>query len=80
MLWRRVGGDQILFTVADAVVVLPPSQFARIDRDMRAGDMIVNTDLRATQAGEKRLGLVGASFAIGIGFAVIDPLCQEARM
>ena len=40
--------------------------------------MVVDADLGAANAGEKRLGVIGASAFVGIGPFVIDPLRQKA--
>ena len=41
---------------------------------------MMDADFRAAKAAEKALRLIGASEAVRIAFAVIDPLGQEARM
>jgi hypothetical protein len=50
--------------VTHASVVFPPSHFAGIGRQVRPGDMMVNTDFGAAQAREKRLRLIGVGYAL----------------
>jgi hypothetical protein len=80
MLQSSACSHQILFTVANAAVVLAPRHFTGVGWQVRTGDVVVNADFSAAQAGEKRLRLTGADLAVRISFAVIDPLRQEARM
>lgn len=55
------GGDhQELFAIADAAAVLPPSHFASVSGEIRAGDMMMSADLCAAKAGEVAFRVVGA--------------------
>jgi hypothetical protein len=64
MLKGSVSSHQILFAVAGAAVILAPSHFAGIGRQIWTGNIVMNADLSATQAREKRLRLIGASLAV----------------
>jgi len=61
---RGIRSHQILFAIVDTAVVLAPSHFARVGGQIRASNVMVNTDLGAAQAGEERLSLIGASVAV----------------
>ena len=78
MRQRRVDDDQILLAVGNAAVVLAPRHFCGVRVQVRAGDMMVNADLGATDAREKRLSVIRASAAVAVRLLMIDPLRQIA--
>ena len=80
MLRRRRDDRAVLFAVRHAAVVFSPIHFGRVGCEIRPRDMMMCADFRATQAGEKRLGHIRAAFAVTIREAVIDALCDVARM
>lgn len=77
---RRIGRHKVLDTVALATVILAPSHLASIGAKVGAADTMVHTHLSATEAREKRFGLIGASLAVAVALAVIDALRQEASV
>src|SRR5207237_571679 len=77
---RGVRRHEVLHTVADPPIVLPPSHFPRIRVEVGTGNVMVNADFGATDAREKRLGLIGASLTVGIANRVVDALCQITSM
>ena len=70
--WGESRGDHLLPLRWTPV---PATQIPR-----QPGDVMVDTNLSAAKAREKRLRLIGAGLTVRIAFAVIDPLRQEARM
>ena len=57
-----------------AAHVLAPRHFAGILAEMRPGDMVMLTNLRASQPGDIAFGLVAVAGAIfAVGFRMIDP-------
>lgn len=52
----RVGDDQVLLAVADAAVVLAPYHFVGIGVEVRAGEVVVNANLRAAGLARRRSG------------------------
>jgi hypothetical protein len=43
-----------------------------------AADVVVRSDLCATEAGEEAFGLIGVNAVVRIGFLMVDALGQEA--
>ena len=70
----------IKFRVAVAAHVFAPRHFAGILAKMRPGDMVMLTNLRASQPGDIAFGLVRAGAIFAVGFPMIDPLHFKARM
>jgi hypothetical protein len=58
---RRCRDHKILFAIRHAAMILAPSDFAGISRQIRAGDMMMLANFGATEAREIRLRLVRAS-------------------
>ena len=75
---RRLGSHKVLLTVRHPAVILALRHLARVGREIRPGDVVVDADLGAAQAGEERLGLISAGFAVAVGLLVVDALRQEA--
>jgi hypothetical protein len=50
MAHRQTGDHLKLLAVRDAAVIFTPRHFVRVDREVRASDMVVRADLRAPQA------------------------------
>jgi hypothetical protein len=44
------GGHEVLLTIRDAAVILAPSHFGRVSRDVRTGDMMMNSDFGTPDA------------------------------
>ena len=64
-----------------AAPVFAPRHFAGILAEMRPGDMVMLTNLRASQPGDIAFGLVsGAGAIFAVGFPMIDPLHFKGRM
>jgi len=63
-----------------AAHVFAPRHFAGILAEMRPGDMVMLTNLRASQPGDIAFGLVRAGAIFAVGFPMIDPLHFKARM
>ena len=63
-----------------AAHVFAPRHFAGILAEMRPGDMVMLTNLRASQPGDIAFRLVRAGTILAVGFAMIDPLHFKARM
>ena len=80
MRQRRVDGNQILLAIVTATIVLSPSHFVGVGREVRPGDMMMNADLSAAEAREEALGLVRASFVVAVAVLMIDALRQIAGM
>jgi hypothetical protein len=55
-------------------------RFTGILAEMRPGDMVMLTNLRASQPGDIAFRLVRAGAILAIGFPMIDPLHFKARM
>lgn len=70
------GHHQVLLSVAHAAAILAPRHFASIGGKVLAADVMVNANLSAAQAREKRLRLVRASRAIRIAFLMVDAARQ----
>lgn len=66
--------------VADPAIVLTPRHLGGIGVEVRAGNMMVNANFRASEAAEEAFRHVRASFAVRIGFAVVDALRQIPGM
>ena len=63
-----------------AAHVFAPRHFAGILAEMRPGDMVMLTNLRASQPGDIAFRLVRAGAILAVGFPMIDPLHFKARM
>ena len=63
-----------------AAHVFAPRHFAGILAEMRPGDMVMLTNLRASQPGDIAFGLVRAGAIFALGFPMIDPLHFKDRM
>lgn len=63
-----------------AAQIFAPRHFARILAEMRPGDRVMPTNLRASQSRDIAFRLVGAGAVLAVGFAMIDPLHFKARM
>jgi len=63
-----------------AAHVFAPRHFAGILAEMRPGDMMMLTNLRASQPGDIAFRLVRAGTILAVGFPMIDPLHFKARM
>ena len=55
-------------------MILAPSHFSRVSFQIRAGDMVVSANFRATQARKEALGLVRASLAVAVALLMVDAL------
>lgn len=73
----RVRSHKVLLTIRHAAVVLAPRHFLAVGLEVRAGDMVVDADFSAADAGEEALGSVRASLFGRIALLVIDTLGQE---
>ena len=72
---------RIGFPVASRRIVFEPRHFAGILAEMRPGDMVMLTNLRASQPGDIAFpGLVRAGAIFAVGFPMIDPLHCKGRM
>src|SRR6185437_15584428 len=80
MLRDRACGNQILLAVADAAVVLAPIHLGGVRSEIWASNFVVDADFRATQAGEKRLRLIGVRLGRRIRLAMIDLLREVPGM
>ena len=80
MRQRRAHDQAVLLAVADAAVILAPIHFSGVGRQIRAGDLVMNADLRAAQTGEEAFRLIGRSAVVAIGHGVVDALGHVARM
>ena len=60
--------------VVHAAVGLPPGCVRGVVEEVGAGDVVVGSDLEATQPGEEALHLVGVYVSIGVALVVIDLL------
>ena len=58
---RGVSRHQILLAIGNAAVVLAPRHFSGIGPEIAPADMVMNADLGAADAREKRLGCIRAS-------------------
>ena len=63
-----------------AAHVFAPRHFAGILAEMRPGDMVMLTNLRASQPGDIAFRLVRAGAIFAVGFPMIDPLHFKGRM
>lgn len=72
MRQRRRSSQQELLAVGNAAVVFPPRHFDRVGREVRAGDVVMNTNLSAADAGEEAFGLVRIALGVRI---VYDDKC-----
>ena len=63
-----------------AAHVFAPRHFAGTLAEMRPGDMVMLTYLRASLPGDIAFGLVRAGAIFAVGFPMIDPLHFEGRM
>lgn len=59
-------------------MILAPCNLTRIGAGILATEVEVLAHLSAAQAREKRLGLIGASFAVAEALGMVDALRQEA--
>ena len=64
----------------EAACVFAPRHFARILAEMRPGDMVMLTNLRASHPRDIAFRLVRAGAVLAVSFAMIDPLHFKARM
>ena len=63
-----------------ATHVFAPRHFAGILAEMRPGDMVMLTNLRASQPGDIAFHLVRAGTILAVGYPMVDPLHLKARM
>ena len=78
MAERRLRHGEVLLTVGHSAVVLAPRHLLAVGFEVGAGDVVVDADLGAANAGEERLGAVGAGLGGRIGLLVVDALREEA--
>src|SRR3954454_20503301 len=53
--------------------VLAPAHFRRVAPEIKAGDVVMDSDLGPAHPAEEAFGLVGAGAVPGIGLLVVDP-------
>lgn len=71
------GSHQILFAIAHAPIVFAPRHLARLGHQIWTGDVMVNADFRAAQAGEKRLRLIGVGLVRRMASELLIRLVKE---
>jgi hypothetical protein len=69
-----------LFAIRHAAVILAPSAFLSIAKEIGARDVVMMANLRAAQPGEVRLRLIGARAIEAVGFLAINPSHFEILM
>lgn len=77
---RRPEHPTDLRPVRLAAIVLALRHLARVSMEVRAGDVVMLADLGTAQAGEERLGLIGAGAVEAVGFPVVDAAHIEVGM
>ncbi len=59
-------------------MILAPRHLLAVGLEVGAGDVMVDADLGAADAGEERLGAVGAGLGGRVGLLMVDALREEA--
>lgn len=70
--------EGVLLAVAHSAIVLAPSHLTSVGGEVGAGDVVVNAHLGPAQAGEERLGLIGAGFIEAVALLVVRAMGLEA--
>ena len=69
----KTGNALDLFAVRNAAVILAPSAFLSVAKEVCTRDVVMVANLRAAQPGEIAFRHVGASAVEAVGFLVVDP-------
>ena|SRR5215471_1479105 len=79
-LQRQRGNPIYLIPIRDEPIVLAPRGLLRISEEIRAGDVMVNSDLGAAQPGEVVLSHVSARAIEAVCLLMVDSLDLETLM
>ena len=75
---RSQSDQQELDAIVNSTGVLPPRHFVGVGLQIRAGDVMMDADLRSPQSRKEAFGVIRAGISVAVALLVVDPLEIEA--